>query len=109
MDKAIGKSNYLKLIDHVIKNIYKKSNISYEMKNILISTEFFLNLQSWGPANSVKSFVNVLKSKYGVYIITSAKDLNQKSNMELIKINNWIKKRYQYNLRRFNVKVFLIF
>ena len=28
MDKAIGKSNYLKLIDHVIKNIYKKSNIS---------------------------------------------------------------------------------
>ncbi len=62
-------------------------------KILLISTEFFPPAyRAGGPVNSVKNFVNVLKSKYEVYIITSAKDLNQKSNMELIKINNWIKK-----------------
>ena len=62
-------------------------------KKILISTEFYPPaFRAGGPVKSVSNLVNILKKKYEIYIITSAKDLNQSTYMDIEKINVWIKK-----------------
>ena len=62
-------------------------------KTLLISTEFYPPaFKAGGPVKSVKNFVDTLKSKHDIYIITSAKDLNQNANMNLESVNKWMNK-----------------
>ncbi len=62
-------------------------------KKIFISSEFFPPAyKAGGPIKSVNNLANALKIKYDIFIITSARDLNAKSLMDLEKINIWVKK-----------------
>ena len=62
------------------------------MKKILIFIDCFTPaVKAGGPISSVENMVNLLPKEFEFYIITSAKDLNSKQNLEGVVLNNWRK------------------
>ena len=62
------------------------------MKKILIFIDWFTPaVKAGGPISSVENMVNFLAEAFEFYIITGAKDLNSKHNLQGIVLNKWQK------------------
>ena len=64
------------------------------MKKILIFIDWFTPaVKAGGPISSVENMVNSLAEEFEFYIITGAKDLNSKQNLQGVVLNKWQKVR----------------